>query len=145
MRRILELDSELSVAPHRVSAVKYLDDDSSMVYLLGAEPGGLKVEVPLDELVDTINESLHEDAIDRATLSGMPSDILGERSTGYEGGDGRGPFECGNCRYFQARDSSCGQKVMMLASQQPRTRDGRVRVDAHGCCEFVARNGAEEA
>lgn len=67
------------------------------------------------------------------------SQVHGEKFTGYEAPGGKGPFECGNCEYFKA--GTCGNKVMMARSSQPRAADGRVKVDAHGCCEYVERVG----
>lgn len=66
------------------------------------------------------------------------SQIKGEKSTGYEGPSG-GPFECGNCTYFKG--GTCGQKTMMEMSKRPKDKDGRVEVDAYGCCEYVERKG----
>lgn len=70
------------------------------------------------------------------------SSIRGESGTGFEKSGDKGEFECGNCYYF--RDGSCGQKIMMEKSKQPRTADGRVKVDEEDCCEFVRRMGREE-
>lgn len=67
------------------------------------------------------------------------SAIKGERGTGYEKFDNKGPFECGNCEYFRASDNSCGQKDMMKFSKQPRLRSGRVVVEERACCEYVER------
>lgn len=68
--------------------------------------------------------------------------VKGEPGTGYEPGAGKGPFECGNCRFF--RQGSCGQPTMMKVSRQPRGEDGRVEVDEHGCCEYVNRKGSPQ-
>ena len=65
--------------------------------------------------------------------------IRGEPGTGFEKAGRLGEFECGNCRYF--RDGGCSQKDMKKNSKQPRLPDGRVKVDAEDCCEFVARVG----
>ena len=67
------------------------------------------------------------------------SAVKGEPGTGYEDPNGKGPFQCGNCEYF--RDNSCGQKTMMKVSKRPRTPEGRVKVKAEGCCEYVDRIG----
>lgn len=72
------------------------------------------------------------------------SAIKGEKGTGYEKFDGRGPFECGNCNYYRASDSSCGQKDMMKFSKQPRLRNSRVVVEERGCCEYVERKDSEK-
>ena len=66
--------------------------------------------------------------------------IKGEAGTGYEGPSG-GSFSCGNCEYFLASNSSCGQKDMMEKSKRPKTSDGRVKVESAGCCEYVERKG----
>lgn len=71
------------------------------------------------------------------------SAVKGEPGTGYENPDGKGPFACHNCEYFKA--GSCGQKLMRARSQQPRTPDGRVKVDPNGCCEYVERLGEDDA
>ena len=70
--------------------------------------------------------------------------ILGEPITGYEAPKGLGEFECENCRFYRASDSSCGQITMKRHSKQPRTDDGRIKVDAEGCCEFISRIGKVE-
>jgi len=72
------------------------------------------------------------------------SAIKGEPGTGYEGEDGLGEFECENCKFFRASESSCGQKDMMQKSKQPRLKNGRVKVDKEGCCEYVARIGKKD-
>lgn len=71
------------------------------------------------------------------------SKVHGEPGTGYEPPAGKGPFECGNCEYFRPGESSCGQETMRKVSKQPRLGDGRVKVDAHGCCEYVERKGSQ--
>jgi len=65
--------------------------------------------------------------------------IKGEKGTGYEDPDGKGPFSCENCEYF--KNNSCGQKDMVAKSKRPKTKDGRVEVDPKGCCEYVERTG----
>jgi hypothetical protein len=70
------------------------------------------------------------------------SKIHGEKNTGYEPPDGRGPFNCGNCKYFLRVDSTCGQSTMRAVSKQPKTADGFVKVDAEGCCEYVERKAS---
>lgn len=67
--------------------------------------------------------------------------VKGEPGTGYEAPEGRGPFNCGNCRYFRASDSTCGQATMIKVSALPKI-DGRKKVDAEGCCEYVVRIGS---
>lgn len=69
------------------------------------------------------------------------SKVKGEPGTGYEAPDGRGPFQCSNCHYFRASNSSCGQATMLKVSKQPRV-EGRVKVDPAGCCEYVERKGS---
>ena len=66
------------------------------------------------------------------------AEVHGEKYTGYEGPEDKGPFECGNCNYF--RSGTCGQKTMMAKSTLPK-KDGRVKVEAKGCCEYVERKG----
>jgi hypothetical protein len=74
-------------------------------------------------------------------------DIKGEAHTGYEngtvGGKDMGEFECENCHYYRASDTSCGQKEMVVHSKQP-LKDGRRTVDPEGCCEFVERIGRKD-
>jgi len=72
------------------------------------------------------------------------SAIKGEKGTGYEDPAGKGEFECENCSYYRAKDSSCGQKDMMEKSKRLKTPEGRVKVDAEGCCEYVERVGRED-
>ena len=67
------------------------------------------------------------------------SHVKGEPGTGYEGPDGKGPFSCSNCEYFE--NGSCGQKTMMDVSTLPKVDGGRVKVDPNGCCEYVDRIG----
>lgn len=70
------------------------------------------------------------------------SKVKGEPGTGYEPPDGKGPFECANCAYFRSADSGCGQATMKSVSKLPRLDDGRVKVEAQGCCEYVERKGS---
>jgi hypothetical protein len=72
------------------------------------------------------------------------SKVKGEPGTGYEPPDGRGPFQCSNCHYFQKVDSSCGQVTMRKVSKLRRTADGFVMVDPAGCCEYVERKASEK-
>lgn len=65
--------------------------------------------------------------------------VQGEPGTGFEKRGNKGPFECGNCEYFDGQ--SCGQKTMMERSRQPKLPSGRIRVDADDCCEYVERRG----
>lgn len=69
--------------------------------------------------------------------------IKGEAGTGFEKRGDKGPFECGNCEYFDGK--SCGQKDMMKQSKQPRLANGRVKVDAEDCCEYVERVGEKKS
>ena len=73
-----------------------------------------------------------------------PFSVRGEEGTGYEKPADLGEFECGNCRYFDARAGACNQATMKALSKQPRLADGRVAVDAEGCCEYVDRMGKQE-
>ena len=66
--------------------------------------------------------------------------IKGQKFTGYEGPE-KGEFSCRNCEYFKASNNSCGQKDMMEKSSNPKTSDGRVKVEPLGCCEYVERTG----
>ena len=72
------------------------------------------------------------------------SSIKGQKGTGYEGSD-KGEFSCRNCEYFRNTSSSCGQKDMMEKSSNPKTSDGRVKVEPLGCCEYVERTGEYKA
>ena len=98
-------------------------------------PGGIAVvteysTVPIFK-ANPQAESDHSNQIDISAVKGEPG-------TGYENAAGKGPFACHNCEYFRPIDSSCGQKDMLQKSKQPRV-GGRVKVEALGCCEFVAR------
>lgn len=66
--------------------------------------------------------------------------IKGEQGTGFEERGNKGPFECGNCEYF--KNNSCGQKDMIAKSKQPLV-NGRRKVDADDCCEYIERIGKE--
>ena len=71
----------------------------------------------------------------------MPVDqteILGESGTRFEKYDRKGPFECGNCHYFEK--GVCHQKIMIAKAKQPKG-DGGVRVEPRDCCEYVDRMG----
>jgi hypothetical protein len=59
--------------------------------------------------------------------------VKGEPGTGYEGPE-YGPFSCSTCEYF--KDNSCGQKDFMEKSKRPKTPEGRVKVEAEGCCVY---------
>ena len=72
------------------------------------------------------------------------ANVKGEPGTGYENPDGKGLFKCENCEYYRPSNSSCGQKDMLKLSKQPKTADGRVKVDPKGCCEYVERLGKEK-
>jgi hypothetical protein len=69
--------------------------------------------------------------------------IKGERGTGFEKRGDNGPFECGNCEYFE-RGNSCHQRDMMAKSKQPRHSDGSVVVAAADCCEYLDRVGTDD-
>lgn len=74
------------------------------------------------------------------TGEGVDQDeINGEPGTGYEDPEGKGLFECQNCEYYEA--GSCGQETMMEKSKRPKTTEGRVKVSATGCCEYISRIG----
>jgi hypothetical protein len=66
------------------------------------------------------------------------SEIHGEKGTGFEKRGSKGPFQCGNCRYFD--DGLCHQKTMGKESKQPR-RDGYPEVGLEDCCEYIERRG----
>lgn len=66
------------------------------------------------------------------------SKVHGEEGTGYENPSNKGPFKCGNCKYFNNKNSSCGQSTMVKISKQPKLGN-RVKVDANGCCEYIER------
>lgn len=68
--------------------------------------------------------------------------IKGEPGTGFEKRGNLGPFECGNCEYFDGK--SCGQKDMMEHSKEPRTKNGRVIVGEADCCEYLDRVGPKK-
>lgn len=76
------------------------------------------------------------------------SEIKGEKGTGFEprlvNGVDKGPFECGNCEYFDERLGACGQKDMIKRSKRPRHKDGRPVVGGRDCCEFVDRIGRKD-
>ena len=61
--------------------------------------------------------------------------VHGEPGTGYEGPED-GPFSCSTCEYFRSSDNSCGQKDFMEKSKRSKISEGRVKVDAKGCCIY---------
>lgn len=67
--------------------------------------------------------------------------IKGEPGTGFEKRGNKGPFECGNCEYFDDDAGACHQEDMMRKSKQPRLADGRVQIAADDCCEYIERVG----
>jgi hypothetical protein len=67
------------------------------------------------------------------------SDINGESGTGFEKRGTKGPFECGNCGFFD--DGACHQVTMKKLSKQPRNTAGFPKVDEEDCCEYVERIG----
>ena len=74
-----------------------------------------------------------------------PAAIKGERGTGFEKRGQRGPFECGNCEYFEAAAGACGQEDMIEHSKQPRLDVGRPSVAFDDCCEYIERMGKKDA
>ena len=64
-----------------------------------------------------------------------PAAIHGEKNTGYMGPED-GPFRCDHCEYYRESDSSCGGKSMKKLSKRAKTSDGRVKVEADGCCIY---------
>lgn len=73
-----------------------------------------------------------------------PFQVKGEEGTGFEKAADLGEFECGNCRFFDARAGACNQETMKALSKQPRLADGRIQVGAEDCCEYVDRMGKKE-
>lgn len=71
--------------------------------------------------------------------------VSGEVGTGFEERGDKGPFECGNCEYFNGTNA-CNQEDMMQKSKQPRHENKTVVVGLMDCCEYVDRvgNGVEE-
>jgi hypothetical protein len=67
-------------------------------------------------------------------------EIKGEAETGFEKRGRKGPFECGNCGYFE-RGDACTQATMKEKSKEPRHSDGSVVVAADDCCKYLDRKG----
>lgn len=65
--------------------------------------------------------------------------IKGEPGTGFEKRSDKGPFECGNCEYFDSAAGACDQWDMKQKSKQPRLDDSRVSVAHDDCCEYLSR------
>ncbi len=63
--------------------------------------------------------------------------IRGEKGTGFEKRGDRGPFECGNCTFFDK--GYCTQETMKKLSQQPKNKEGYPEVKSVDCCEYIAR------
>jgi hypothetical protein len=99
-------------------------------------------ESALSGLTRTPADRLH-DAADAATEVEErlidQSAIKGEEGTGFEKRANKGPFECGNCEYFDSINGACEQSDMMKKSKQPRLSDGRPSVAWDDCCEFLSR------
>lgn len=64
--------------------------------------------------------------------------VLGDEGTGFEERGLKGPFECGNCKYFTGK--TCKQVDMVKLSTRPRI-NGEPKVEAEDCCEYVDRVG----
>jgi hypothetical protein len=64
----------------------------------------------------------------------------GENGTGFEKRINKGPFECGNCSYFNGTNA-CNEEHMLAHSKQPRWPDGTIQVEGPDCCEYVERVG----
>lgn len=58
--------------------------------------------------------------------------VHGEPGTGYMGPED-GPFRCDHCEYF--KDGTCGNEEMLKLSKRAKS-NGRVKVDAGGCCIY---------
>jgi hypothetical protein len=84
-------------------------------------------------------ESLGQSRHDLTPIN--PSAIKGEPGTGFEKRSNKGPFECGNCEYFDSTAGACDQWDMKTKSKQPRLEDGRPSVSWDDCCEYVERLG----
>jgi len=84
-------------------------------------------------------------ARDLALTQTNSSAIKGEPGTGFEKRGSKGPFECGNCEYFDAMAGACNQDDMKTKSQQPKLADGRISVAFDDCCEYIERRGPSNA
>jgi hypothetical protein len=73
------------------------------------------------------------------------SAIKGEPGTGFEKRGDKGPFDCGNCTYFDAAAGACDQWDMKMKSRQPKLDDGRISVAFDDCCEYIERIGKSNA
>jgi len=62
---------------------------------------------------------------------------VGEYETSFVKGDGKGPFECGNCVHMHGE--ACHHPVMVSYSKQPRDDKRFPIVDEDDCCKFVRR------
>lgn len=63
---------------------------------------------------------------------------VGEYVTEFEKGEGKGPFNCGNCVHMSG--SVCVHPVMIALSKQPK-KNGKPVVDKDDCCRYVRRKG----
>lgn len=73
--------------------------------------------------------------------------IRGEKNTGFEAYGNKGPFECGNCKYFHPQFGDmggCDQTEMIIYSREPRLGQNAVLVHAEDCCEYVERVGKRD-
>jgi hypothetical protein len=114
---------------------EYLDEKTDLIL-----PGG--VSVVTDHACIPIFRTNEENSAEGGDLPTTidATAIKGEPGTGYEDGK-KGLFNCANCKYFDGKDSSCGQEDMLKKSKQPMNKRGRREVSAIGCCEYVDRVG----
>lgn len=109
---------------------EYLDERTDLV-----KPGGISVVTEHSCIpIFRANETNDAEGGNLVTQIGEHS-IKGEPGTGYEPAS-KGPFMCSTCEYFRSSDLSCGQKDFMAKSKLSRTADGRVKVEAGGCCVY---------
>lgn len=75
MKRIIDISENLAVLAQNVAAVKKIDEDSCVVFLVGqsAVDGGFLVARPWDEVIDELNSEL-EDEFDDGSDDGEEAD-----------------------------------------------------------------------
>ena len=71
--------------------------------------------------------------------------VKGEPGTGFEKRSNKGPFECGNCEYFDSAAGACNQDDMRTKSKQPKLEDGRPVVAWDDCCDYIERMGKKDS
>ena len=52
-----------------------------------------------------------------------------------------GPFRCGNCQHFEAKDRECYHPIVQADVGVPHNKEGEAVVDPNGCCTYFSKRG----